>query len=671
MQSHVILDPLVNSNNHFAMPENHVPPQAWLLRAFDPPANPNVSRKSFLLGIGGLGAIFCALATFLPGVQWLVEDSSPFARTFYPGMIAGQIIVCPLIALFSLCIVTAVLWHGRVLIRFSAALFSIFFGTFTLFLVWMPESPDPNVSALLFQSTIVAFLSIASIAIVFQWWTPWSASQFRGHFEPIRPMGIQAIIELTVIAAIAFAVATPMRSTDTPEAILYAGIAGVVLGAIAIAAMSSWLPKQARSLRGTFWVATSCFVAVYATNSIFVMNEFGVGQLGASFPSVLALTVLGTAMLTGTLWLGMDWLRATGWYFFNRKAPVMGDYPIGAFCYTKAMFLKKRASEMAGDIRWEGCDESTVIDEQYPVDAWVLPKLDLPNGSSIERTSLIAGFAGLSIALTVLCIMVPVTMELIEDFFPGQPSFAMMMIVFQSIAFPGMILFSLAISAAMFWHGSVLLRFAIATLIVSPGTIAFVIAYRVVINANDIDFIEGFCAVMFTQMLATGLVAVAIQFWTPWTLTHYRESSEAIPPTGVRSIIELTLIAAVGFAAFGAIDVPQLLEGLLFFAAVGLLAGLICIGAIIALLQGKERNKRRLAASAITAFVAAFGFNAFFAVMEYGWYSIADYFFIVLPTSIYGTVLILGTVLLSIHWLRGCGWQCENRKELLQQGHYE
>ena len=128
-------------------------------------------------------------------------------------------------------------------------------------------------------------------------------------------------------------------------------------------------------------------------------------------------------------------------------------------------------------------------------------------------------------------------------------------------------------------------------------------------------------------------------------------------------MMELTVIAAVGFAVIVSIDSGDFVEGVLFFTGMGFLSSLAVISVLIAFLRQGHRNHRAAIIAGLFAFGSAFLLSGFMAVMEYGWDSLIYNFLLISAVSMYGAVLICGVMWLCLWWLRSCGWRCVSRQE--------
>jgi hypothetical protein len=167
---------------------------------------------------------------------------------------------------------------------------------------------------------------------------------------------------------------------------------------------------------------------------------------------------------------------------------------------------------------------------------------------------------------------------------------------------------------------------------------------------------------MFTSLLATAAIAVAIQLWSPWTMSHRRVDNRALPRMGTRSMIELTAIAAAGCAVFVTVDVGDYFEGILLFGAIGLISAIAIAAALIVYFRAGSYPRATLIIGLTSAFAAAFLLNAFFAAEEYGWDVLTIEILLISGVSLYGAAVNIAVMWLCLRWLRFCGWRCIHRR---------
>ena len=156
-----------------------------------------------------------------------------------------------------------------------------------------------------------------------------------------------------------------------------------------------------------------------------------------------------------------------------------------------------------------------------------------------EQQSLIAGIAGLAAITLVLGITMPMEIHLLNKFNIGRPTYIWMMMLVQSMLLPPMVGFSFAAVTPMFWYGSIILRFAMATAAVLPGCLGFAFTLVRVENGAPYGFAHAFSLVMFTCLMTIATVALTTQLWSRWTLSHARSDVTTLPPTGLHHLTAL------------------------------------------------------------------------------------------------------------------------------------
>lgn len=279
-----------------------------------------------------------------------------------------------------------------------------------------------------------------------------------------------------------------------------------------------------------------------------------------------------------------------------------------------------------------------------------------------EQKSLIAGIAGLAVITLLLGISVPMEVHLLNEFNIGRPTYVWMMMMVQSMLLPPMVGFSFAAVTPMFWYGSIILRFAMASVAVLPGCLGFAFTLITVENGAPSDFLHAFSMVMFTCLMTIATVALTTQLWSRWTLSHARVDVTPLPPTGIVSMIELTGVAAVGCAIFMSNNFLDYLQGMYLFGGIAFMAAIAIICTQIAFLREGPRSRAATVASFAFAFAAAFVLNSFFGVMEFGWDVLASELLLISAASLYGSFLICAPMWVCLRWLRFCGWRCIDRR---------
>ena len=305
----------------------------------------------------------------------------------------------------------------------------------------------------------------------------------------------------------------------------------------------------------------------------------------------------------------------------------------------------------------------TQVSAVAPVQRWTLDALWMGDQRLSPSLSFWLGLAGLNVILLVFAVMMPTALHGVQTTLNRSPGYVATMLLLQTIVFPPIIAFSFATVTPMFWYGSVVVRTLAGAVMVLPACFVFYLTLSFLEGRPVDDFWFGFCGVMFAQFLTVGTVALIVQMWSPWTLSHARAAGTPLPPLGLRAMMELTGVAAVGCAIFLSVDTADILEGLMFFTGVGLLSSVAVIGVMIGFLRSENRSLLAAGISVVCAFATAFMLAAFFAVAEFGWDGLSYDFVLVAAVSLYGTAIICGVMWLCLWWLRNCGWQCVSRED--------
>lgn len=278
---------------------------------------------------------------------------------------------------------------------------------------------------------------------------------------------------------------------------------------------------------------------------------------------------------------------------------------------------------------------------------WTAPSV-LPLAAILGLVFLASFFAG----LMVLEIWIVNEMQL------RPRPFFVFALVMQTMLIPPMICYSFLIATIMFWYGSITLRFLGAFSAVLPSVTVFCVMFAW-LESPPHDFVSDVALCLFACLLSSAAVALLYQMWTRWSLTHDRNNTD-LPPTGIRSIIELTVICAVAAAFFSGAEIGDVAMGIAFFSIWGLLATLAVIRIQISFLQDADRDWLGIVVGCGFVFLVCLGVNYFFAYMEFGRSAriLRDSAYFVWPLSLYGSLLVAGLLAGQIYWLRKCGWRC-------------
>jgi hypothetical protein len=286
-----------------------------------------------------------------------------------------------------------------------------------------------------------------------------------------------------------------------------------------------------------------------------------------------------------------------------------------------------------------------------------------PNPVLTPRTSFWMGLCGLSVMLLVFGNAAPILSGALRTVIDANDSYVIFVALDQTAILPALVCFAFAIVTPMFWYGSVLVRFALAIILIVPGCLGFAVS-SAWLDPTEL-FLLSFTRVVLAMFVVIGVVAVLVQMWSHWTLSHSRPIVSRIERSKTRYIMELTGVAAMAFAAIVSIetDEDELTEALLFFATLCLLSTGAVLGMLIGFLRPQGRNFVAVAASAMFAFATSFIYAAMHAFEQFGWDKLPDMLPEVMLVSVYGTGVLLAAMWLCVAWLRGSGWACVHRRE--------
>ncbi len=259
----------------------------------------------------------------------------------------------------------------------------------------------------------------------------------------------------------------------------------------------------------------------------------------------------------------------------------------------------------------------------------------------------------------------PIEIEILETIIDGRPGYTTEMILYQTLLFPPIVCFAFATVTPMFWFGPLYLRFAASMAMLVPGVVGFFLLLALIQGIHDINGeVTDVTSVLFVYFIAISSVAIAVQFWTPWTLTHLRTQEEALTQTNLSSMIQLTMFAALGFALIRLVDSSDILNGMIFFGALGLLMSLVCISVLRNFLVTTPRTKMSRVVAISTAGGISFVFNAFMLYMSRGSIVTFDDVVLIVFPALYGVMIVLVVAAVCVKWLRVCGWSCVNRRQV-------
>jgi hypothetical protein len=288
-----------------------------------------------------------------------------------------------------------------------------------------------------------------------------------------------------------------------------------------------------------------------------------------------------------------------------------------------------------------------------------------------SRFSIGMGLAGLGFMLALLATAAPIAIEIVNYFSSANRlGFLATTTVIQSIMLPPVISGSIVVSAVFFWHVPISLRFLVASTLVIPAGVLFIVTIAYLESPAELGIAKPFFASMFALFIGAGTISLTVQMWSPWTLSHLRDDDRPYRSLGTRSLFELTGITAISFAIIISLsndpklNSSEFIIGLVLVAAFGILVSFAGIGLFFSFLREHKNQRRPLLVASLLTFGAATLLPSFIAVQEFGWNAMSTDLVLIVLASAYGTSVIGMVAMTHLWWLRLCGWRCVGRREV-------
>lgn len=284
-----------------------------------------------------------------------------------------------------------------------------------------------------------------------------------------------------------------------------------------------------------------------------------------------------------------------------------------------------------------------------------------PNHSLSPLTSLWLGLIGLSAMLLVAATLAPMLAALLRAAVNPEDHFVVFTLLHQTAVLPAMVGFTFVIVATMFWCGSVAAKFPLAFLLAVPGGCA-ALGFATPVKHLGLSGSQlAIITVAIYLLIAT--VAVVLQMWSRWTLSHSRPVDSLRDPTSTRAIMELTTVAALGCTLLMSMNMSDIVEPLLLFAALAVLLTFAALAMIIAVLRVDRRNLFAASLALLFAFSSSAVYSSAIAFDVFGWSKLPRLIVPILGSAAYGTMVICGVFWIAVMWMRGCGWICLSRQD--------
>jgi hypothetical protein len=127
------------------------------------------------------------------------------------------------------------------------------------------------------------------------------------------------MMELTVVAAIGCAIFLSVDMGEVMEGLLFFGVMGLLSSLAVIIVLIALLRRDTRNRRAAAIAGLFCFGAAVMMSGFMAVVEFGWDSLKYDFLLVGLVSIYGTAIIYGVMWLCVWWLRSCGWRCVSRE----------------------------------------------------------------------------------------------------------------------------------------------------------------------------------------------------------------------------------------------------------------------------------------------------------------------------------------------------------------
>ncbi|NNE00426.1 MAG: hypothetical protein HKN47_24165 [Pirellulaceae bacterium] len=281
-----------------------------------------------------------------------------------------------------------------------------------------------------------------------------------------------------------------------------------------------------------------------------------------------------------------------------------------------------------------------------------------PSGSeAISFWSAAGGLLGLGTLFMLTSAMTAIALEYVQRKVVlitfADESMAHQLTFFPTAAVAGMIL--LTVSA---WYVPIWTRFASGWVVMPPGLILFFWVNHIIADYPLTATHGGVPTMMYWFIVCGASVGLLIQLCLPWSLMHLQLTTEKVPQWGISRLMELTAVFALLYFGY-----QHLTGGSFFYDNVGFgLLGAATSGTAFlgcrALLMQRRIDPLGMLLTCGAAWLTSASFISVHAVVEFGWIAWRDSLSLIATLALVGMGSIMVMLVISLYWLRYCGWKC-------------
>ena len=155
-------------------------------------------------------------------------------------------------------------------------------------------------------------------------------SHARGKDTHLPPLGTRAMFELTVVAAIGFAVFVSVDKFEFMEGLLFFTAVGALSSAAVVFSQIALLREGRRSFPAVVVSAVFAFATAAIFNGFFAVAEFGWELDASSVLVVGAVSLYGGVVIFAVMSLCLWWLHRCGWRCVRQRESrrIAGEPPM-------------------------------------------------------------------------------------------------------------------------------------------------------------------------------------------------------------------------------------------------------------------------------------------------------------------------------------------------------
>ncbi|NNE00425.1 MAG: hypothetical protein HKN47_24160 [Pirellulaceae bacterium] len=306
----------------------------------------------------------------------------------------------------------------------------------------------------------------------------------------------------------------------------------------------------------------------------------------------------------------------------------------------------------------------------------ILPEWEEPEFNGIGWWSVLTGLLGPATLLAVLSIVFRLAVFIVESYSVWKGDYTYMAIGWSLIVFPVAIMAAMIITVPMFWHVALTGRVLTTLVLAVPGLLGYWLTYYGGRGSIE-DNVRTLGSYLVAAFVINATIGIIAEIWTPWSLIHSRHVPKKLPPTSLRTLLELTGAVAVLLPLILLFDFQDNLVLVWLCMAIAGLSALSLVLFCIGLLQPRsrgdglhdglrksghpstiKRNDWALVAAVIPALLSSLVIVGWVVTSHYRWSDLTQNLVAAMFVVILDTALMLFACWLAVTWLRRCGWQC-------------